>query len=113
MAKKQTEFALTTDHIKLLQASWVIWNEDDGQAAAIDPKKPCGDSGIEENVYEVLTGKYPEDGLTEKWVKHARKVHRETATALQIILKTGSFVPGKYKLKDEYDTTSWELVNEG
>ena len=99
-------FTLTEDHIKLLGAMFIEFDV----APLVDQKKPYGDSNIEDNVYEVLTGEFPDNGVTKEWMKKAQKLHRETQYALQIVLKTRSFKPGKYKLKCEYDITSWVFV---
>lgn len=103
---KVSVFTLTTDHVKLLRAMWINFEN----APLVDQKKPYGDSDIEENIYEILTGRMPDDGLTRKWVDHARKLHRETQHALQIVLKMGEFKLGTYKLDNEYDVTSWVFV---
>jgi hypothetical protein len=40
------------------------------------------------------------------------ELHQQTMTALQIVLVTGEFRPGQYRLRDIYDRRSWERVSQ-
>jgi hypothetical protein len=92
-------FELTEDHIALLRNMWVQWQEDEFGAPEIDPKRPYGDSSVHKNLKEIL-GKRP--------IATLNKIHKETETALQIVLATGSFKPGWYEA-DQYDK-NWVKV---
>lgn len=105
-------FTLTAEHITLLRASWV--NRELGGyeygAAAINPKRPYGNSDVERDIakllgIELIDGEY----LTEADRQRCRELHEQTATALQIVLATGQFQPGVYRLADDYGK-DWQLV---
>lgn len=111
---KTQNFTLTQDHIKLLRRFEVGWQDCETGAPEIDPKRPYGNSAVENDIHEILTGETigctdsKRDELTEKETEKYSKIHREMENALQIILFTGSFKPGKYEA-DEY-SSNWKLV---
>jgi hypothetical protein len=106
-------FELQEEHLLLLRRANVQWEDSayDG-APAIDLKRPYGNSDIFGDIAELLDvrpeGKTGE--FTESQVSDMQRLHRETATALQIILVTGKFEPGAYRQTDRYSYTSWEKV---
>ena len=108
-------FQLTEDHIKLLNRMFVYWDEGayDG-SPCIDSKRPYGNSSVAYDVYEIIHGKewdYGEnDEMTEEIYEQMLVLHRETATALQIVLCTKTFVPGTYEKTNSYDSLSWRKV---
>lgn len=85
-------FEVTAEHIRLLRSAYVEWQDCETGAPAIDPKRPYGNSDVAGDVNDILGAKYSEDD--------ALAVHLGTQTALQIILSTGMFRPGKYRQKD-------------
>ena len=111
---KIQKFTLTKDHIKLLRRFQVGWQDCETGAPEIDPKRPYGNSDVENDIHEILTGETigctdsKRDELTEKETDKYSKLHREMGNALQIVLATGSFKPGNYEA-DEYDS-DWRLV---
>jgi len=105
-----SSFTLTEEHIKLIRRMYVGWCECEYGAPEIDPKRPYGNSWVAGDVHEILTGKSPEylsDFIENKY----NKLHRETETALQIVLTTGKFEPGNYKRANNYDRISWKLCD--
>lgn len=104
-------FNLLPEHITLLRNSYTSWGDCEFGAAGIDPKRPYGNSDVIVDMYELL---YPEekgsdgnyDSDTIAWLE---QLHKETETALQIVLRTGKFKPGKYQARFFYD---WEYVGE-
>lgn len=103
------EFILTEEHIVLLRNSYVRWDDCEYGAPAIDSKYPYGDSMVIESMAKLLNIPCDEEnGLDEATEDRLVKLHKETETALQIILKTGSFVPGVYTAENYYD---WKLKN--
>ncbi len=96
---KPDTFTLTEQHLVLLRAMCIGWQDAEYGAPEVDPKRPYGNSGVEADLAELLPG-LDLDTL--------RRLHRETATALQIILVTGAFVPGEYQ-KPKY-TKDWQHV---
>lgn len=106
-----TTFTLTNDHIKLIRNFYVSWQDAEGGAPEINPKRPYGNSNIVYDVHEILNGvqtEYVE--LTGEQETYYFNLHRETETALQIILNTGQFVPGLYALVDPYVRNEWKLI---
>ena len=83
-------FELKEQHLKLLKHSCVRWNEYlvGLGAAAIDPKRPYGNSDVGGDLIDLLSG------LT---LAELIKLHRETETALQICLTMQSFEVGTYE----------------
>jgi len=53
-----------------------------------------------------------EDGPTTAQCEAAETVHRETETALQIVLCTGMMRPGRYVRPSEYNSRNWQLAVE-
>lgn len=117
-------FKLTTQHIKLIQRMYVGWDEGFSPnpfgSPVIDLKRPYGNSDVIGDMYEILEGKeLDEEELDEKGIdiddfkdklyEKYQKLHTETETALQIILKTGKFEVGTYK--NEGYGIDWERVD--
>ncbi len=115
-------FVLTEEHIKLLRRMEVGWQDAETGAPEIDPKRPYGNSYVERDVLEILGLDHAtmtvggvtvamdlpdDDDLPAELMERARKLHRETETALQIVLRTGSFEPGTYQ---DPGFTDWEKV---
>lgn len=95
-------FNLTNQHIALLRRANVTWGNAEYGAPRIDPKRPYGNSDVEGDMLEILQNEVKQQLGT---------LHRETETALCIILKTGSFIPGVYITSCEW-TDDWMLVKE-
>lgn len=111
MDTKKT-FTLTKDHIKLLRHAFVQWQDCETGAPEIDPKRPYGNSYVPEDVSEIIGYEVDWDkGATEEQENYLIKLHRETETALQIILFTGKFKPGKYRMIGEYGDEGWEVYS--
>lgn len=96
-------FTLTEEHVVLLRAMNVGWQDCETGAPEIDPKRPYGNSSVELDVAEALGWEVDsDDGLTREQRDHAARLHRETEVALQIVLQTGAFVPGEYENRDRF-----------
>lgn len=80
-------FHLTDDHIKLLRSMYVGYNDCEHGAPEIDPKRPYGNSWVEGDIHEILTGGNQME-LTEELEDKYNRLHRETQTALQIVLRS-------------------------
>lgn len=91
-------FLLTPQHIALLRKASVVWDECECGAPAIDCKRPYGNSDYLCDVAKVV-GLEP-DGTWDNWNEEnlgmMARLHRETETALQVVLSSGSFEPGMY-----------------
>jgi len=103
-------FTLTEDHLKLLRKMYVGWSCCEYGAPEIDPKRPYGNSWVGGDIHEILSGNYPEeldDELEEKY----SDLHRETETALQIVLCTGKFEAGTYRRNNPYSKEWTNIKN--
>lgn len=107
-ARLEETFILTDNHIKLLSNSYVSWRDTDYGAACIDPKRPYGNSDVIADMYEIVTGQTLLEGFPlRNFIEYEvvidsisdfyERIHRETETALQIILYTKKFETGVYK----------------
>jgi hypothetical protein len=106
-------FEMTGQHIALLRRACVGWEDCESGAPAIDCKRPYGNSSVWQDVAEILgVAKLETDDDEHVYPKgtrdHCERLHRETETALQIILATGSFEPGTYR-RNEYQR-DWKKV---
>lgn len=115
MTGEKQRFTLTADHIKLLRRMYVEWQDCEAGAPAIDCKRPYGNSDVTMDIAVSLEWPLLEtrDGqnLTAEQETTALRLHRETQTALQIVLATGAFEPGEYE-SDEYDI-NWRKEKAG
>ncbi|QNJ55901.1 hypothetical protein SEA_RASPUTIA_11 [Microbacterium phage Rasputia] len=128
-----SDFILTEDHLALLSQTYIDWEDYAYEGApAVNIKRPYGNSGVIEDVAEILSGNranevtddskyvFNRDGdivsvmtvdgrtLTQTDLE---RIHKETATALQIVLCTFSFTPGTYRREHPYAARSWKLVS--
>lgn len=101
-----TTFTLTEQHIKLVRAMYVEWNDlaYDG-APEVHAKRPYGNSFVPGDVAEILGIELIDDD--DAAIDRLLAIHKETAIALQIILCTGCFEPGDYVRPELYDTRTW------
>jgi len=110
---RPSNFTLTEQHVTLLRHFIVGWQDCETGAPEIDPKRPYGNSFVVGDIAEIF-GEHPTGGdeyepeFTEEQKSRLMKLHRETATALQIVLATGSFTPGDYVC--EPYTRDWKLA---
>lgn len=110
MAKK---FFLAEEHIKLLRAMNVCWQHCEYGAPEIDPKRPYGNSGVECDIHEILTGER-EYELTDAQRERYSQLHRETKLALEIMLQLGELRSGTYEdvRKHPYGNHKWIISHE-
>src|SRR6187549_144317 len=99
---KKRKFILQPEHIALLRQAWVGWDDTETGAPCIDPKRPYGNNDVADDVADItdLGGATGESLLA---------LHRQTDTALQIVLSTGSFEPGLYE--NQPYTNKWSKVD--
>lgn len=109
-------FTMTEDHLKLLRAMYVGWQDCEYGAPEIDPKRPYGNSSGHHDVARVLGVKpdcidrYGEEHFSKESAERLDAIHRETQNALQIVLATGTMTPGHYERAHRYDFRSWRFV---
>lgn len=94
-------FTVTDEHLKLLRSANVSWGDIETGAPCIDGKRPYGNGDVVGDIAEILgwilvdTVEGPM--MTKEQAERAGDLHRETETALQIVLATGTFEPGDYE----------------
>lgn len=103
------EFTLTEDHLKLLRAMHVQWDDCETGAPAVDPKRPYGGSYVPADIRRILGWSDPLPEEEEMVDATAYAIHRETEHALQIVLRHGPLI-GRYALANRYDSKSWERI---
>ena len=108
------EFEFTDEHMKLLRAMYVDWEDGEAGAPAINCKRPYGNSDIHEDIAEVLGWELFEDADGQKHLSksqrdRAEKLHKETKDALQIFLLWGRSPGfGVWVKEDRYLDHSWK-----
>lgn len=105
------EFTLTEDHLKLLRAFYIAWEDSEYGAPCVDPKRPYGNSGVEGDIHEILNGKSDIDlfELTDEQVEQYACLHKETQIALQILVQHAKVQPGRFRTKAPYGS-EWESI---
>ena len=114
----ESSFILTELHIRLLERAYVGWDNAETGAPAINPKRPYGNSYVAGDVAKILGIKLADDeeaeGFDEQALEDERDrllaLHRETETALQIVLCCKTFEPGVYVKTEKYNDRSWKRV---
>ena len=114
---KMKRFTLTEEHIALLRNAYVEWGGAEFGAPCIDPKRPYGDSDPLPNIAEILGEKasccpHCGEALEDSDEDRLMKLHKETETALQIVLSTGSFIPGSYVCSEYMKDWKYEDAQE-
>jgi hypothetical protein len=111
MYSRELTFDLTEQHVKLLRRMYVGWQDCETGAPEIDPKRPYGNSSVGQDVAEILSIPYQsdeEEGMPEDVYETMLAIHRQTELALQVVLASGSFVPGTYRRSHTYKN-DWYL----
>jgi hypothetical protein len=102
-------FELKEEHIKLLSHMWISWHEGYSEfgSPVIDLKRPYGNSNVIADMYEILEGESIDElveqrvsynEFEQRYYEKYKQLHKETETALQIVLHTKSFETGTYGL---------------
>lgn len=116
-----TQFTVTEDHLKLLRHAYVDWDEGEGYGApGINPKKPYGESYVERSIAQILEA--PDEdwiyegsekvSVTDEAAERFTRLHVETIVALQIVLATGEFRPGRYRREAAW-SIDWQRDESG
>lgn len=108
------EFIVNDNHIKLLNKMIVGWQDCEYGAPEIDPKRPYGNSDVENDIMEILgwdVKKCPHcsEPLEKQDSETAAKLHKETQTVIEILLHNPTnFKLGTYVRLDSYGS-KWRL----
>lgn len=129
-------FEIKPEHLKLLQHAYVGWDDCEFGAPEIDCKRPYGNSGVIQDILEILGVKTLREGVYEfafggrTWLLKGEdeyniefvgaedevlrdtlvQLHKETAIALQICLVVQKFEAGIYEKFEPYNDRAWRKV---
>lgn len=95
MADDRKTFLMSGDHLILLSAANVRWGGIEWGAPAVDGKRPYGNGDLIGDICDLL--EWQEDPEDPEVRERAERLHRETEIALQIVLATETFEPGRYE----------------
>jgi hypothetical protein len=104
------EFEITEDHLKLVRAMEMGWDDSEFGAPGIDSKRPYGNSTVYYDIAEILEIEPEEDGFSSDQESFMFDVWQDTQIVLQILidnLDTG-IKAGNVYTKDE-ETDKWVL----
>lgn len=108
-------FTVTANHIKLLKAASVSWNDCEFGAPGIDPKRPYGNSTyVLKDIAKIIGLELFIDANGDKHMNHEQEklcetLHNEIEDALQILLSNCSIEVGEYE--GEKYRSAWRKVN--
>jgi len=105
-------FTVTHDHLKLLRMMHVGWQDCEYGAPEINPKRPYGNSDVEDDIADILGWEYEEDswdGMPADLRAVAHDIHHEMQTVLQILVVNLHIYVGKYERPDRYGI-QWSYV---
>lgn len=108
---EQDTFEVTAEHVKLLRAANVGWEDCEFGAPAIDCKRPYGNSSVYQDIAEILDidpADPREEEFSNEQIALMDTVHKGTQTALQIFLATGEMKAGRY-VAPKY-SNDWKAV---
>lgn len=105
-----TDFNLTEEHLTLLRNACVGWGDGDYGAPEVEPKRPYGNSDVQNDVAKVLGWTWDGSGMPYAIAWRADQLHAETALALQICLSVGRFEAGRYERDAGFGRRPWRRV---
>ena len=126
---KKEYLEIKPEHLKLIQRMCVGWDDCEYGAPCIDPKRPYGNSSVEQDMVDALGFKELREGVyeftlfgktyilkgedknniylagkeEEELCKQLRKLHEETEKVLQFCLLMQQFKPGKFVHHEYHD----------
>jgi hypothetical protein len=128
------KFEIKKEHLKLLQKAIVEWDDCEFGAPAINPKRPYGNSGVIQDIIEILGVTELKHGIYEftlfdkkyllkgddkynldlenenELVQQLNFLHQSVEIALPICLNLQKFEIGIYRQKEDYNTWDWVKV---
>lgn len=110
--ERAKKFTITDNHLKLLRSMYVDWDDCEYGAPCINPKRPYGNSSVEDDIAEMIKWDKEEEMWNEKASKELYHIHREMQIVLQICLCLGKFETGNFVKQEEYDSLSWKKYGE-
>lgn len=113
---KAIEFELKQIHLDLLKETAIDWNDCEFGAPCVDPKRPYGNSDVEDDIAKIikLSKKGNWDFEEEMWNENAsdymEDLHKQMQIVLEIVLHCQSFKLGKY-IRESVCSHKWVFVN--
>ena len=91
-------FTITEDHLKLLQRSFIGWDDCEFGAPEIDCKRPYGNSSVYWDIASIIGLPSPDEdeGFPHDQMLRMDTIHREMQTVLQIGVRLLKFEVGTY-----------------
>ena len=110
--KPAKQFVITPDHLTLLQRTYVSWDDCEFGAPGIDPKRPYGNSDVQQDICSILGWNKMNAGdedceYADRQLERASEIHKELKTVLQIVLSVGRVEPGEYVSTDDICNRTW------
>jgi hypothetical protein len=112
------EFTVRPEHLTLLRHAYVSWDYAEFGAPSINAKRPYGNSYVVRDLARILEepDEVWEEGVkvgfvVEEAAQRLVRLHGETVFALQIVLATGEFRPGRYR-RSRYPAIDWRFVGD-
>jgi hypothetical protein len=104
MVNGKKQFVVKKEHLLLIKRMYVYHDNSAYEGApCVNFKRPYGNSDIFDDIAEIVgiqrgedEGGFPLD-FTEEQIKLMKKLHEETAIAIQIAFRVGYFKPGLYE----------------
>ncbi|GAA5047585.1 hypothetical protein HNP84_000344 [Thermocatellispora tengchongensis] len=93
------EFTVLPEHIAILRRAHITWVGDEWSGApGMNHKRPLGNSDHYDDLAEIVDGRTDNQHHSSDKARYDR-LFAECTLALQIVLETGSFQPGRYVLR--------------
>jgi hypothetical protein len=84
-------FVVTKQHLKLLYNMFIVWNDCEFGAPAVDCKRPYGNKDVYSDIGDILDIEHDVDGEEPEYSKEKEaefeKLHKEMDTVLQILVQ--------------------------
>lgn len=91
-------FLVTPQHLALARRLWIVWYDGENGAPGASTRRPYGNSGVLEDVAEIIGYRQPnleeDECYTPEERRYLEGLHHEMHLVLQIILHTGQMKPG-------------------
>lgn len=109
-------FLLKDEHIKLIRKMYFKFDNSSayGGAPMGDVKRPYGNQNHFKDMINILGLEVKLDDDNEPCISltlglELVKLHQETATAIEVVLTSGAFIPGLYERK-KYSSDPWTKI---
>jgi hypothetical protein len=107
-----TTFEITDDHVRLLRAVSLRWEDCEFGAPAVDPKRPYGNSSVLTDMARIVNPAFAQmrESEMDAWLDEngdrLESLHRDLLTVLLIGAQTGVMLPGRY-VRERVSSWRW------